>query len=82
MIFKHALKNALIPIITVIGVQFAFLMGGTVVIEQIFVYPGLGQLAITAIFNEGLPRSSGSCTVYLYNIHSNQSFCRYYLYRT
>jgi peptide/nickel transport system permease protein len=59
VIFKHALKNALIPIITVIGVQFAFLMGGTVVIEQIFVYPGLGQLAITAIFNRDYPVVQG-----------------------
>ena len=59
VIFKHALKNALIPIVTVIGVQFAFLMGGTVVIEQIFVYPGLGQLAITAIFNRDYPVVQG-----------------------
>ena len=51
VIFKHALKNALIPIVTIIGIQFAFLMGGTVVIEQIFVYPGLGKLIIDAIFN-------------------------------
>ena len=51
VIFNHALKNALIPITTILGIQFAFLMGGTVVIEQIFVYPGLGKLAIDAIFN-------------------------------
>lgn len=49
VIFKHALKNAFVPIITVIGVQFAFLMGGTVVIEEIFVYPGLGKLVLDAI---------------------------------
>jgi peptide/nickel transport system permease protein len=59
VIFKHALKNALIPIVTIIGVQFAFLMGGTVVIEQIFVYPGLGQLAIQAIFNRDYPVIQG-----------------------
>ena len=59
VIFKHALKNALIPIVTLIGLQFAFLMGGTVIIEQIFVYPGLGQLAITAIFNRDYPVIQG-----------------------
>ena len=51
VLFKHALKNALIPIVTILGIQFAFLMGGTVVIEEIFVYPGLGKLAVDSIFN-------------------------------
>ncbi|MBN2073344.1 MAG: ABC transporter permease [Actinobacteria bacterium] len=59
VIFKHALKNALVPVVTIIGVQFAFLMGGTVIIEQIFVYPGLGRLIVEAIFNRDYPVVQG-----------------------
>jgi peptide/nickel transport system permease protein len=59
VIFKHALKNALIPIVTLIGIQFGFLMGGTIVIEQIFTYPGLGSLLIDAVFNRDYPLIQG-----------------------
>jgi peptide/nickel transport system permease protein len=51
VIYKHALKNALIPIVTAIGLQFGFLMGGQILIEEIFAWPGIGRLAIKAIFN-------------------------------
>jgi len=46
---KHAVKNALIPTITVIGLNFGYLLGGTVIVEQIFTIPGMGQLVVTAI---------------------------------
>lgn len=52
---KHALKNAAIPVITVIGLQIGFLLGGTVLIEQIFAVPGLGSYMITAISTGDLP---------------------------
>lgn len=48
---KHAVKNALIPTITVIGLNFGYLLGGVVIVEQIFAIPGLGRLTLTAIFN-------------------------------
>ncbi|MDQ0163252.1 ABC transporter permease [Aeribacillus alveayuensis] len=51
LVWKHALKNALIPVVTVIGIQAGYLMGGTVVIEQIFSLPGIGLLALQAITN-------------------------------
>jgi len=51
VIYKHALKNALIPVVTAIGLQLGFLMGGAVLVEQIFAWPGIGQLLIHAIFN-------------------------------
>lgn len=51
LIFKHALKNAFVPIITVIGIQVGYMMGGSVVIEQIFSLPGIGRLALQAINN-------------------------------
>lgn len=49
VIWGHALKNALIPVITVMGIQVAFLLGGAVVIESVFSLPGLGRLTINAI---------------------------------
>ncbi|WP_099159822.1 ABC transporter permease [Virgibacillus ndiopensis] len=49
VIFQHALRNAMIPILTIIGLQIGTLLGGTVIIEQIFSLPGLGQLVLTSI---------------------------------
>ncbi|MGP4105672.1 ABC transporter permease [Virgibacillus sp. L01] len=49
VIFQHALRNAMIPILTIIGLQIGTLLGGTVIIEQIFSLPGLGQLVLTGI---------------------------------
>lgn len=59
IIFKHALKNASIPIITAIGIQFAYLMGGTILIEQIFAWPGIGRLAMISIINKDYPVVQG-----------------------
>lgn len=55
VIYKHALKNALIPLVTVAGMQFGFLLGGTVIIETVFAWPGLGRLVVQAIFNRDYP---------------------------
>jgi len=49
VLFKHVLRNALIPIITVIAIFLPGLLGGAVVVEQIFAWPGMGQLAVTAV---------------------------------
>lgn len=51
LIWRHAIKNALIPVVTVLGIQTGYLLGGSVVIEQIFGLPGVGQLALAAITN-------------------------------
>jgi peptide/nickel transport system permease protein len=51
VVFKHALKNALVPILTVLGIQAGYLLGGSVVIEQVFSLPGIGRLALQAITN-------------------------------
>jgi ABC-type dipeptide/oligopeptide/nickel transport system permease component len=55
VIAKHALKNALIPLVTLAGMQFGFLLGGTVIIETVFAWPGLGRLVVQAIFNRDYP---------------------------
>lgn len=63
IIGKHALKNAAVPVITVIGFQIAFLLGGTVVVEQIFGLPGLGGLAIRAVLERDIPMIQGIVVV-------------------
>jgi ABC-type dipeptide/oligopeptide/nickel transport system permease component len=55
VVAKHALRNALIPLVTVAGMQFGFLLGGTVVVETVFGWPGLGRLIVQAIFNRDYP---------------------------
>ncbi len=55
VIFKHTLRNALVPIITVIGVQFGRLLGGTVIVEYIFSWPGVGSLVVEAIYSRDYP---------------------------
>ncbi|MCL4458466.1 MAG: ABC transporter permease [Chloroflexi bacterium] len=52
VIMRHALKNALIPAVTMIGLQFGFMLGGSVITETVFSRPGVGRLAITAILNK------------------------------
>ncbi|MDL2318835.1 ABC transporter permease [Eubacteriales bacterium OttesenSCG-928-A19] len=59
-IFRHALKNGCIPIITLVGMQMGSLLGGTVVIEQIFSIPGLGQYVLTGITQRDYPVVQGS----------------------
>jgi peptide/nickel transport system permease protein len=52
VIFRHAMKNSLIPVVTVLGLQMAGLLGGAVIIEQIFTLPGLGQYIFVELFNK------------------------------
>jgi peptide/nickel transport system permease protein len=51
LVLKHGLRNALVPIVTIVALQFAWLLGGTVLVEYIFTWPGIGQYAIEAIIN-------------------------------
>src|SRR5205809_324941 len=55
----HALRNAAIPIVTLLGLQFAQLLGGAVVTETIFAWPGIGRLVVEAIFNRDFPVVQG-----------------------
>jgi len=59
VIMRHALKNALIPVITIIGFQIPILVGGSVIIEQIFVLPGMGRLMVSALSQRDYPIVSG-----------------------
>ncbi len=60
VIFKHALRNALIPVVTVAGLQFGQLLGGAVLTEKIFSYPGLGTIMVDAIYQKDTPQILGS----------------------
>ena len=59
VILRHILRNSLIPFVTVLGIQLGYLMGGAVVIEQVFVLPGIGRLARDAIGNRDFPVVQG-----------------------
>ncbi len=60
VIRKHALKNALIPIITVFGIQFSNVLGGSVLAETVFSWPGVGRLIVDAINNRDIPTVTGA----------------------
>ena len=55
VVFKHALKNSLIPLVTVVGLEFGRLLGGAVITETVFEWPGVGKLAVTAINQRDYP---------------------------
>jgi peptide/nickel transport system permease protein len=59
IVYKHALRNASIPVVTVLGLLFVALLGGTVLIENVFSIPGLGQQAVTASGTHNLPMIEG-----------------------
>jgi len=59
VVLRHALRNALIPVVTILGLQMGALMGGAVVTEQIFVVPGFGRLIVEAVFTRDYPVVQG-----------------------
>ena len=63
VLYKHALRNCAIPLITYIGLQFGNLIGGIVVVERVFNWPGLGTLAFEAIASRDYPVLQGTVTV-------------------
>jgi len=59
IINRHALKNAMLPVVTVIGIEFAFLIGGLVVTEQVFNLNGIGRLLVQAVQNQDYTLTQG-----------------------
>lgn len=59
VIFRHELRNALLPVVTNIGIQMGYLLGGTIIIEHLFALPGIGRLALNAISNRDYPLVQG-----------------------
>lgn len=60
VVLRHALKNALIPVVTVVGLQFGSLLGGTVIIETVFSRPGIGRVAVRALLDRDFPVCQGT----------------------
>ncbi len=59
VVFKHTLRNALIPVVTMMGLQFGFLLGGSIVVETVFNWPGLGRLLVDAVNQRDYPVIQG-----------------------
>ena len=66
VVLRHALKNAMIPVITIIGGSVPIVIGGSVIIEQIFNLPGMGRLAVKAAFDRDYPVIVGVTVVYTF----------------
>jgi peptide/nickel transport system permease protein len=66
VIMKHTLRNALIPTVTVVGLQVGVLLGGNMIVETVFSWPGLGRLVVDAIFNRDFPLIQGAVMVYAF----------------
>jgi len=63
VIYLHALRNALIPVVTIIGLEFGHLLGGAVIVETIFAWPGIGRLMIQAVYAKDFPLVQASVTI-------------------
>ena len=66
VVIKHALRNAMIPTVTVVGLQIGILLGGNMVIETIFGWPGLGRMVVKAIFDRDFPLIQGAVMIYAF----------------
>ena len=71
VVLRHALKNAMIPVITIVGGAVPFLIGGSVIIEQIFTLPGMGRLAVEAAIARGFPGDHLG-NICIHNFHPNR----------
>jgi len=60
---RHGLRNALIPVVTLIGLQIGFLLGGSVVTERMFAWPGVGRMAVGAITSSDFPLAQGAILI-------------------
>jgi peptide/nickel transport system permease protein len=66
VVLRHALRNALIPTVTVIGLQVGVLLGGNMIVETVFSWPGLGRMVVSAIFDRDFPLVQGTVMVYAF----------------
>ncbi len=66
VVLRHALRNALIPTITVVGLQVGVLLGGNMIVETVFGWPGLGRTVVTAIFDRDFPLVQGAVMIYAF----------------
>ncbi|WP_254546518.1 ABC transporter permease [Halomarina pelagica] len=79
IVLRHALKNAIIPVITVVAFQFSYAFGGVVVLEEVFFWPGIGRLTLTAIQSRDIPLIQG-CIIVVAVIYMLSNFTADLLY--
>nr|WP_254273297.1 ABC transporter permease [Halomicroarcula marina] len=79
VVLRHALRNAVIPVITVIAFQFSYAFGGVVVLEEVFLWPGIGRLTLTAIQSRDIPLIQG-CIIVVAMIYMLSNFAADLLY--
>ncbi|WP_435176294.1 ABC transporter permease [Halorussus sp. AFM4] len=79
VVLRHALRNAIIPVITVVAFQFSYAFGGVVVLEKVFYWPGIGQLTLTAIQSRDIPLIQG-CIIVVALIYMASNFAADLLY--
>jgi ABC-type dipeptide/oligopeptide/nickel transport system permease component len=60
VVYKHTLRNALIPVVAMAGTQFVYLIGGAVIIEEVFALPGMGRLVVNAIYQRDYTMIQGA----------------------
>ncbi|MFC6976023.1 ABC transporter permease [Halomicroarcula sp. GCM10025709] len=79
VVLRHALRNAVIPVITVIAFQFSYAFGGVIVLEEVFLWPGIGRLTLTAIQSRDIPLIQG-CIIVVAVIYMLSNFAADLLY--
>ncbi len=79
VVFRHALRNALLPTITVLALDVGYLMGGIVVVEEVFAYPGMGRLIIYAVQNRDIPLLQ-MCVLIVASVYTLANFAADLLY--
>ena len=60
---RHALRNAILPVVTILGLQVGYLMGGTVITEWVFAWPGMGRLIVDSIYSRDYPMTQGAILI-------------------
>jgi len=68
VVYRHAVRNAAIPVLTIVGLDVAYLLGGAVVVETVFARPGLGKLVVDAIYARDYPMVQGALMVFALGI--------------
>jgi ABC-type dipeptide/oligopeptide/nickel transport system permease component len=63
VLLGHAFRNALVPVVTIVGLQVGYLLGGTVIIETVFAWPGLGKLLVDSVLSRDYPVVQGAVMV-------------------
>lgn len=71
--YRHALRNALLPVLTIAGIQFGYMLGGAIILEQVFSLPGLGRLILSAVFQRDFPVIQGG-TLFIAAVFSLVNF--------